>query len=113
MCQRPFPDLTPQQLASLQARFERLRPQIQTHGRIYFRHIKCPHRLADLIAEMVALGWLWFVRLAQRGKDPRDFLVTFNRRLGQHVKSGRRFCGKEKSGDVMSSLTQQQQGFVV
>ncbi len=112
MCKRPFPDLTPQQLAELQARFQEILPQIEIHGRIYFRHV-CSQRRADLVAEMVALGWLWLVRLWQRGKDPRDFLVTFNRRLGQHVKSGRRICGKEKSGDVLSSLTQQQQGFVV
>ncbi len=51
MCERPFPDLTPQQLADLHARFEAIRPQIETHGRIYFRH-HCSQRRADLMAEM-------------------------------------------------------------
>jgi hypothetical protein len=35
----------------LQARFEEIRPQIEKHTRIYFRHVKCPHRFADLVAE--------------------------------------------------------------
>lgn len=48
-----------------------------------------------------------------RGKDPRTCLNTFNKRLGQHIKCGRRVCGKEKAGDVMSSSTQQQEKFVV
>ncbi len=112
MSQNQFPDLTPQQLADLQARFEAIRPQIETHGRIYFRHL-CAQRRVDLVAEMVALGWLWFVRLWQRGKDPRDFLVTFNRRLDLHVRAGRRICGKGKTQDVLSSLAQQRHGFVV
>ncbi len=113
MSRRPFPNLSPEQLAALQAQFEQIIPQIQTHGRIYFRHVKCPHRLADLLGEMVAMGWKWFVSLMLRGKDPRSFLAMFNRRLGQHVKCGRRVCGKEKSQDVMSSLTQQREKFVV
>jgi len=74
MCQRPFPELPPQQLAELQTRFEEIRPTIERHGRIVFRHIKCRHRLADLIAEMIAIGWKWFVKLVLHGKDPRDFL---------------------------------------
>ncbi len=113
MCQRPFPDLTPQQLAELHAYYETIRPQIETHGRICFRHVKCKQRLADLIAEMVALGWKWFVSLMLRGKDPRTFLAMFNKRLGQHIKCGRRICGKEKARDVMASPTQQHEGFVV
>ena len=87
MCQRPFLELPPEQLALLQTRFLEIQPQIETHGRIVFRHIRCKHRLADLMAEMVAIGWKWFVRLVLRGKDPFDFLVTFCRRLAQHVRS--------------------------
>jgi hypothetical protein len=113
MSKLPFPHLSPEQLAILQTQFDAIRPQIETHGRIYFRHVRCKHRLADLIAEMLTLGWQWFVRLMLRGKDPRTFLAMFNKRLGQHIKCGRRVCGKEKAGDVMSSSTQQQEGFVV
>jgi hypothetical protein len=31
-------------------------PRIELHGRIYFRHIKCPHRKEDAIQEMVGLA---------------------------------------------------------
>jgi hypothetical protein len=113
MSKRPFPELPPEQLGALQARFEEIRPQIEKHGRIYFRHVRCAQRLADLTAEMVAIGWKWFVSLVLRGKDPKDFLVTFNRRLGQHVKSGRRITGNEKPDDVLSPRAQQRHSFCV
>jgi hypothetical protein len=113
MSQRPFSQLSPDQLTALQARFLEIRPQIENHGRIYFRHIKCCHRLADLVAEMVSLGWKYFVRLVLRGKDPRDFLGLFIKRLAQHVKCGRRVTGKEKPNDVMSSQAQQLHSFTV
>jgi hypothetical protein len=45
-------------------------PRIELHGRIYFRHVRCPHRRADCVAVMVALCWKWFLRLVERGKDP-------------------------------------------
>ena len=109
----PFPKLPPQQLAAIHARFEAIRPQIEKHGTIYFRHVKCPHRLADLIAEMLALAWKWFVGLVLRGKDPRLFLATFNRRLTQHIKAGRRVTGNEKPDDVLSSRAQQLHSFSV
>jgi hypothetical protein len=113
MSRQPFPQLPPEQLAALQARFVELRPQIEKHGRIYFRFVRCKQRLADLIAEMVSLGWKYFVRLVLRGKDPRNFLPMFNRRLAQHVKLGRRITGKEKPNDVLSSRAQVQHGFMV
>jgi hypothetical protein len=62
---------------------------------------------------MVALGWSWFIRLVLRGKDPRQFLATFNRRLSQHIKCGRRVTGNEKPHDVLSSRAQQLHSFTV
>jgi hypothetical protein len=62
---------------------------------------------------MLAIGWKWFDRLVLRGKDPREFLVTFNCRLAQHVKAGRRICGNEKLHDVLSSRAQQLHSFTV
>jgi hypothetical protein len=105
--------LPPEQLAALQARFEVLRPQIEKHAKIYFRHIKCPHRFADLVAEVLGMAWKWFVSLMLRGKDPKEFLVMFNKRLTQHIKSGRRVTGNEKPDDVMSSRAQQRHSFTV
>ena len=35
-----------------------LLPKSETHGRIFFRHIKCRQLREEAIAEMVALAWL-------------------------------------------------------
>ena len=56
-------------LGQLQARFLGILPRIKTHARIYFRNVKCACKKADFIAEVIALAWKWFVRLAGRGKD--------------------------------------------
>jgi hypothetical protein len=97
----------------LQFAFLSILPRIEKHGRIYFRHLRCPETKADAVGEMVALSWRWFVRLAQRGKDATQFpsvLATFAARA---VRSGRRLCGKEKAKDVLSPEAQRRHGFVV
>jgi hypothetical protein len=43
--------------AALHARFLKLLPRVQVHGRIFFRHIKCRETREECIAEMVALAW--------------------------------------------------------
>jgi hypothetical protein len=99
--------------ANLHLAFLSILPRIERHGRIYFRHVRCPNVKADAVAEMVALSWRWFVRLAQRGKDATQFpsvLATFAARA---VRSGRRLCGKEKANDVLSPEAQRRHGFVV
>ena len=60
-------------LSALQIRFLALLPRIERHGRIYFRRLKCPHRMDEALQEMRALAWLWFLRLVRRGKDPAEF----------------------------------------
>jgi hypothetical protein len=93
--------------------FLQLLPRIQLHGRIYFRHLKCYQQKQDVLAEMTALAWKWYVRLIQCGKDPAAFpsmLATFAARA---VRSGRRLCGQEKAKDVLSSVAQRRQGFSV
>jgi hypothetical protein len=57
-------------IAQLHDRFLTILPRIETHARIYFRGIRCPHRKADRIAETIALAFEWFRRLVQRGMDP-------------------------------------------
>ncbi len=97
----------------LHARFLLVLPRIERHGRVYFRHLRCPHRKEDAVQEMVALCWKWFVRLAERGKDPTRFpsaLATFAARA---VRSGRRLCGQEKPKDALSPLAQALKGFAV
>ena len=62
---------------------------------------------------MRALAWLWFRRLAQRGKDAGDYLSTFNDFLVRSVSSGRRIMGYEKAKDAMCVRTQKRRGFKV
>jgi len=98
---------------SLHAHFLSLVPRIVTHGRIYFRKLKCQQKKEDAVAEMVALSWVWFVRLAKKGKDASEFpsaLATFAARA---VKNGRRLTGMEKTKDVLSQLAQTRRNFTV
>jgi hypothetical protein len=103
----------PARVVLLQAGFLRLLPQIENHARIYFRHIRCRHRRADFVAEAVALSWMWYVRLAQRGKDAADFVAALCRFAARAVRSGGRVCGQERARDVLSPVAQQRRGFAV
>jgi hypothetical protein len=100
-------------LRALQLAFLAILPRIERHGRVYFRHVRCPDRKADAIAEMVALSWRWFVRLAEQGKDATRFpsvLATFAARA---VYSGRRLAGTCRAKDVLSPVAQRRHGFAV
>jgi hypothetical protein len=87
-------------------------PQVQRHGRIYFRGARSDRR-ADLVAETVALAWRWFVRLAERGKDPTRFAVMLASYAAKAVKCGRRVTGQEPDRDVLSPLAQMRRCFLV
>jgi hypothetical protein len=100
-------------LAQLQARFLAVMPRIETHARIYFRHLKCPHQREEALAECLALSWWWFVRLVRRGKDPEGFLSVLTAFAARAVASGRRLCGQEKAGEVLSTVAQRRHGFTV
>jgi hypothetical protein len=100
-------------LTTLHRRFLSLLPRIELHGRIYFRGHRCRFKKEDLIAELVALCWSWYLRLARRGKDVTEFFVTFCRLAGRAVKSGRRVAGQEWAKEVLSTQAQQSGGFVV
>ncbi len=97
----------------LHARFLSILPRIELHARIYFRHVKCPDRKADLIQETRSLAWQWFVRLVGRGKDPALFAATFATLAARSAGCGRRVCGQEKARDVLSSLARRRHGFRV
>ena len=104
---------SPTLLAHLHARYLALIPRIRRHGRIYFRHVKSPEKRQDLLAEMVALGWKWFVRLVERGKRPEDFPSALATLLARAVHSGRRVCGHERKKEVLSPVAQRLHGFAV
>jgi hypothetical protein len=80
---------------------------------MYFRHLRCPHERAEAQAEMVALAWHWFVRLAHRDKNPDAFATVLASFAARAVASGRRLCGQEPAKDVLSPLAQQRHGFAV
>ena len=100
-------------LAQLHARFLLILPRIELHGRVVFRAVKCPHAKEEAIAEMLALCWLWFVRLHRQGKDPMQFPSALATYAARAVRSGRRLCGQERSKDVLSPLAQQRHGLLV
>ena len=89
---------------SLHAGFLQILPRIERHGRVYFRHLKCAHRKADAVAEMVALAWQWYLRLVSRGKDPSQFAAAIATFAARQVRCGRRLGGREKSNDVLSPV---------
>ena len=62
---------------------------------------------------MVALSWKWFLRLAQRGKDPTQFPSAIASYAARAVRSGRGVCGQENGKDVLSPLAQRRHRFTV
>jgi hypothetical protein len=104
------PSLT---IVALHAAFLTILPRIETHATVVFRHVRCPHRLADCVQETVSLAWKWFVRLANKGKDAREFPSALATYAAKAVKSGRRVCGQEKARDALSPLAQQRRSFAV
>jgi hypothetical protein len=97
----------------LRAQYLSIRPIIERHGRIYFRHLKCGDHRADAIAEMLALCWKWMQRLHEQGKDATQFPTRLADFAARAVRCGRKVAGMNKAGDVMNPITQQRRGFVV
>jgi hypothetical protein len=100
-------------VVQLQNRFLTVLPRIETHARIYFRHLKCPHHREEALAECLALAWAWFVRLVRRGKNPEDFITILADFVARAVSSGRRLCGQQKANDVLSPVAQRRHSFAV
>jgi hypothetical protein len=105
----PDPVSAPQ----LHAGFLSILARIEAHGRVYFRYLKCHDRREDAIAEMVALSWLWFLRLAGKGKDATAFASALASYAARAVRAGRKLGGKDRAGDVLSPVAQVQHGFAV
>jgi hypothetical protein len=97
----------------LHARFLRLLPKIETHARICFRGVRCPVKQEDRVQECVALGWKWFLSLAEQGKDVFAFPMAFAALLARAVRCGRKLCGQERAGDVLSFVAQARHAFRV
>ena len=99
-------------LPHLQAAFLSIVPRIELHGRVCFRTRNYQDQ-QEAVAEMVALCWKWFLRLAEQGKDATHFpsvLATFAARA---VYNGRRLAGTCKAKDVLSPVAQRRHGFTI
>jgi hypothetical protein len=99
--------------AHLHASFLAMVPRIIAHGHVCFRHLRCPFEQADAVAEMLALGWLWHIRLAQRGKDATQFVTALASYAAKSVNSGQRLMGMERTQDLLSPRAQRLHGLVI
>ena len=101
-------------LHQLQATFlTHVLPRVEAHGCVYFRHVRCPDRKEELLAELRGLAWMWFVRLVRRGKDVLAFVSALATYAARAVRSGRRVCGHERARDALSPSAQRRHGFLV
>jgi hypothetical protein len=104
---------SPARRECLHAAFVALLPRIEQTARISFRHIGCPDRRADAVAETVAVAWHWYRRCADRGNDAGAFVGTLARLAARHVGGGRGLCGQLRATDALSPRAQRRHGFTV
>jgi hypothetical protein len=100
-------------LHALHISFLAILPRIEEHGRVSFRHRRCPDARREAIAEMTGLAWKWFLRLAELGKDATPFVSALATFAARAVRSGRKVCGQDRAKDVLSPVAQRRYGFVV
>lgn len=100
-------------LPQLQTVFLSILPRIVTHAGVVFRGERCQARKDDHVAETVALAWQWFLRLAERSKDARQFPSVLAGYAARAVKSGRRLTGQLKAKDACSERAHMLHGFKV
>ncbi len=85
-------------------------PRVFAVVRFHLRQVRCPHRREEATCEAVALCWVWFVRLARRGRRPHTFATRLAGYAARAARSGRRACGSEPVGDVCSPACSQRKG---
>src|SRR5580700_4893787 len=100
-------------LISRHRSFLAIMPKIEMHARFAFRLVRCTHDRADAVAEVVALCWMWFCRLANRGKDATTFSTTLASFASRQVKCGRSLNGQKNTQDVLSTTARRRHGFKV
>jgi hypothetical protein len=97
----------------LYAAFVAAMPKILNVANYRFRHVPCLDTREDRVCETVALCWVWFVRLVQKGRNPDTFMTALANYGATAVDSGRRACGMEKAKDVLSRRCQRRRGLQV
>jgi DNA-directed RNA polymerase specialized sigma24 family protein len=75
-------------LEKLQEDFVRLLPDVERYAQHVFRRCR-PADRDDFVSETVARVWLFFVRLSDRGKDPKRVFRPLLRFCVLAVKDGR------------------------
>jgi len=100
-------------LTKVQSEFLTVLPRITRHARCYFRHVRCQHKKADFVSEVVSICWKWWLRLVQLGRNPGRFVSALATYAAKAVHCGRRVCGQLKAKDAMSERAQQRHGFSV
>src|SRR5262245_6363765 len=114
MIPRSAPALCVHSLHRLQQTFVAdILPRVEAHGQVYFRHVRCSHQKEELLAEMAALCWKWFLRLVRRGKDALQFVSALASYAARAVGCGRRVCGHERAKDVLSPVARRRHSFAV
>jgi hypothetical protein len=97
----------------LYAAFVAAMPKILNVATYRFRHLPCSDTREDRVCETVALCWVWFVRLVQKGRNPDTFISALAGYGAKAVQSGRHACGMERAKDVLSRRCQRRRGFSV
>jgi hypothetical protein len=97
---------------TVQSSFVEHLSRITQHAKYALRHVGCRDTRDDLIAEVQALAWKYFVRLA-RGKKPEKFICTLALRCSQAVRAGRRVAGGDRTRDGLSPIAMARHGFAV
>jgi hypothetical protein len=87
--------------------------RIELHAQVYFRHLRCPGRKEDAVAETLAVAWKWYLQATAKGKDVNTFVSALAGYAARHVRGGRRLCGQDRARDTLSPLAQQRRGFTV
>ena len=85
-------------------------PRVLAVVRFHLHRIRCPHWREEATCEAVALCWVWFVRLARRGRQPHTFATRLAGYAARAARSGRRACGSEPVADVCSPTCSKRKG---
>ena len=98
------------QPSSVNDGFLRLKPIVERHAQIVFRHLACVDR-EEAIAEAVAGAFQSYLNLLRRGKDPFKFPTMIAARAVQHVRNGRRVGTRRNGRDVFAGAGRRHNAF--
>jgi hypothetical protein len=95
------------------AEFEAMLPSIIGVARYEFRRVG-RHQREELIADVVARTFLFFVRLLERGKSEVAFFPTVLAKFAaKQIRDGRQIASRQAVRDVMSRRCQRRAGFEI